>query len=90
MRQKAVLVVVQEISDDSEIVAQLKEKYSTADRSEKIQVLTLLPGIDSLDLFISICSGIVLFHSRQARLDLVIVANTLRAHFVFHESFCQE
>jgi len=27
MRQKAVLDVVQEISDDSEIIAQLKEKY---------------------------------------------------------------
>jgi len=39
MRQKAVLDVVQEISDDSEIIAQLKEKYSTADRSEKIRTV---------------------------------------------------
>ena len=64
MRQKAILDVVQEISDDSEIIAQLKrntqlkEKYFTADRSEQIQVLTVLPGIDSPDLFTSICSGI--------------------------------
>ena len=56
MTQKAILDVVQEISDDSEIIArlkrntQLKEKYFTADRSEKIQVLTVLPGIDSPDL----------------------------------------
>jgi len=32
MRQKAVL-------DDSEIIAQLKEKYSTADRSEKVHTV---------------------------------------------------
>ena len=43
MMQKAVLDDAQEISDDSEIIAQLKEKYSTADRSEKLQVLTVLP-----------------------------------------------
>jgi len=67
MRQKAILDVVQEIFDDSEIIAQLKEKhpiereYSTADRSEKIQVLTVLPCINSLDIFTSICSGIFLF-----------------------------
>ena len=63
MTQKAILDVVLEISDDSEIIAQLKrntqlkEKYFTAGRSEKIQVLTVLPGIDSRDLFTSICSS---------------------------------
>ena len=67
MRQKAILDDVQEISDDSEIIAQLKEthllerEYSTADRSENIQVLTALPGIDSPNLFASIRSGIFLF-----------------------------
>jgi len=61
VRQKAVLDVVQEISDNSEVIVQLKEKYSTADRSEKIKVMTVLPGIDSLDLFTSICSGVFLF-----------------------------
>ncbi len=28
---------------DSEIISQLKEKYPTAQRSEKIQILTVLP-----------------------------------------------
>ena len=30
-------------SDDGEIVTQLKEKFSTANRSEKVQILTVLP-----------------------------------------------
>ena len=31
------------MTDDIEMIDQLKEKYSTAQRSEKIQILTLLP-----------------------------------------------
>ena len=29
--------------EDSEIIRQLKEKFSTASRSEKVQILTILP-----------------------------------------------
>ena len=33
----------QKKTDDTEIVAQLKEKYYTAEKSEKLQILTILP-----------------------------------------------
>ena len=43
MMRTAVLADTREMSDEAEIVAQLKEKYSTVSRSEKIQILTVLP-----------------------------------------------
>ena len=41
MMEKAVIGDIK--SDDSEIIQQLKEKFPTAGRSEKIQILTVLP-----------------------------------------------
>ncbi len=43
MMQKAVIGDVHSDNDEVEIITQLKEKYSTAERSEKIQILTVLP-----------------------------------------------
>ena len=43
MIQKAVLEDTREMSDESEINFQLKQKYSTVSRSKKIQILTVLP-----------------------------------------------
>ena len=45
MMQKAVIgdVHSDQMNDESEIIKQLKEKFSTVGRSEKIQILTVLP-----------------------------------------------
>ena len=45
MMQKAVLgdVHSDQTNDGGEIIKQLKEKFSTVKRSEKIQILTVLP-----------------------------------------------
>ena len=43
MMQKEVIGGVQESTDDGEMISQLKEKYLTANRSEKVQILTTLP-----------------------------------------------
>ena len=43
MMQKAVIGGVHESTDDGEMISQLKEKYLTANRSEKVQILTTLP-----------------------------------------------
>ena len=45
MMQKAIIgdVHSEQTNDEVEIITQLKEKYSTAGRSEKIQILTVLP-----------------------------------------------
>ena len=45
MMQKAVLgdVHSDQTNDGGEIIKQLKEKFSTVGRSEKIQILTVLP-----------------------------------------------
>ena len=42
MMQKAI-IGLEQTNDEVEIITQLKEKYSTAGRSEKIQILTVMP-----------------------------------------------
>ena len=66
MGQKAILDVVQEISDDSEIIAHLKETHLIEREilhcrwKRKDPGIESLTSIDSLDLFASIFSGIYL------------------------------
>ena len=50
MMQKAITgdVHSEQTNDEVEIITQLEKKYSTAGRSEKIQILTVLPKSSSI------------------------------------------
>lgn len=61
MMQKAV-ISKRPSCNDCEIVSQLKEKFPTANRSEKMQILTVLPKSWSVKEF-----NIAIFMARQAK-----------------------